>query len=78
MNKQRPPAEEYFPSYVEGDAELDYAYAKCRCGWESEAKSHPEGARYEADIHSDHVTDPDCSLPTQVLVFEDGTVADIA
>ncbi len=75
---QRKPASAYFPNYVEDDAELDYCYAKCRCGWESEAKSHPDSADYQRDIHIEHGDSPDCSLPEIELVFADGTGATIA
>lgn len=74
---QRPPADAYFPSYVHDDAALAHCYATCRCGWESDRKSHPESADTAREIHIEHADSPDCSLPKIRLIFEDGSEATI-
>lgn len=76
--QQREPPEAYFPNYVREDAELDYCYAKCSCGWESERVPHPASADYKRDTHIEFVDDVMCGLPEIELVFEDGSGATIA
>jgi len=76
--QQREPAEAYFPHYVDPDeVEFDYAYYECRCGWQSERVSHPSMTEYHADGHRDYGRTPDCGLGKHVIVFKDGTVAEI-
>lgn len=78
MSKSRPPAEDYLPTWADDAPPIDYCYAECRCGWRSENKSHPDGAKYEQEIHIEHVTNnPDCSLPKIVAVHEDGSTTEL-
>lgn len=76
-SQQRAPVEEYIPDYVREDAEFDYCYGTCGCGWATEAKSHPEQVKYEIDGHSEFGMTPDCTLGKIRLIFEDGTEATI-
>lgn len=76
--KQREPPEAYYPHYVDPDeVEFDYAYAKCRCGWESARVGHPSMAEYHLDGHRKFGRTPDCGVGTHVLVFEDGSTAEV-
>jgi len=75
--QQRAPVEAFFPNWVEDDAEFDYCYATCGCGWRSETKPHPDGADYELDLHHDYSRTPDCTLGTTHLIFEDGSEVSI-
>ena len=77
QGKQRAPASDYFPAYVDDDAELDYCYEQCRCGWTSDIVNHPSQARYHGDLHTDYGHTADCSLTKTVLLFDDGTEARI-
>lgn len=76
--EERGDVEDYYPHYVIPDeVEFDYAYYKCRCGWESEALSHPSMTEHHADGHREYGYTADCGLGKKVLVFKDGSVAEI-
>lgn len=75
--QQRGSPEDYFPHYVnENEVEFDYAYAKCRCGWESRPLAHPASTTYHIENHHEYGHTVDCSVGKSVLVFEDGSVAE--
>lgn len=70
--------EDYYPHYVnENTVEFAYAYWECRCGWESENKTHPSKTEYPQDQHLRWGRTPDCGVGKHVIVFTDGSVAEI-
>lgn len=77
QTQERAPVEAFIPKYVDNDAEFDYCYATCGCGWDSGTQSHPDQADYELDLHHDYSRTPDCTLGKTHLIFEDGTEATI-
>jgi len=77
-SKQKLSAEEYYPAWLAPDeAEFSHCYATCRCGWQSETVEDPGMADHHRDGHMRYGETPDCSLPTIVLVFADGSTADV-
>lgn len=71
--------EDYYPHYVnEDEVEFDYAYWKCRCGWRSESFQHPSMADHFRDGHQKFGRTVDCGLGKCVMVFEDGSEAEVA
>jgi hypothetical protein len=69
---------EWYPHYVNPDeVEFDYAFYRCRCGWESERCSHPSLTEAKADGHRQYYDSPDCGLGKHIIVFKDGSTADI-
>lgn len=72
------PVEDYYPHYVDEDeVEFDYAFYRCRCGWESKRVGHPASTMAKEDAHFEYGHTPDCGVGKHVLVFEDGSVAEI-
>lgn len=76
--EDRGPPEDWYPHYVDADdVEFDYAYYRCRCGWESECVSHPSMTEWHADGHRQFGQTVDCGVGRHILVFKDGTVAEV-
>lgn len=76
--QQRGPVEDYYPHYVnEDEVEFDYAYYECRCGWQGDPAGHPASTEHQHEMHSRWSQSPDCGLGKHVIVFEDGSVAEI-
>jgi len=71
--QERPPIEEFLPNWVEDDAQVDYCYGTCGCGWRSKNKPHPDDVEYQLDVHHDSSRTPDCTLGTTHFIFEDGS-----
>lgn len=77
--KERGEPEEYYPHYVDADdVEFDHSYWECRCGWRSEPFRHPSMAAHHRDGHHQFGDTPDCGLGKCVMVFEDGSTAEVA
>lgn len=75
----RPPVEDYYPGYVDPDeVEFDHCFWKCPCGWHSRPLQHPSMAEYHRDGHHDFGRSLDCGLGKCVMVFEDGSTAEVA
>jgi len=74
----RADVEEYYPHYVnEEEVEFSHCYWECRCGWRSEDLRHPSFADGKQDGHLRFGRTKDCGIGKTVLVFEDGSVADV-
>jgi len=70
--------EDYYPHYVnDSEVEFDHAYWECRCGWRSDPQNHPSKTEYYQDQHLKWGRTPDCGIGKHVIVFEDGSVAEI-
>lgn len=74
----RGPPEDWYPQYVDPDeVEFDHAYWECRCGWRSDPVQHPSMTEHYEDLHWEYGQTVDCGVGKHVLVFEDGSVAEI-
>lgn len=73
---ERGSVDEWYPHYVDADdVEFDYAFARCRCGWKSEALGHPASTDYHGDLHLEYGRTVDCGVIDHVIIFKDGSEA---
>lgn len=76
---ERPDVEEYYPHYVnEDEVEFSHCYWEFPCGWRSEDLRHPSMVTHHRDGHHDFGRTVDCGLGKNVMVFEDGSVAEVS